>query len=311
MNGAARRGAVRRRRSRHALPPEAQRRRSARASRGIVRGPRREGDRGAARGRRGDDPAAAIHSARKDIKKIRSVLRLLRDELGEKTYGAENERYRDAGRTLSGSRDAEVKVETLDGAGGALRARDAERLGLGLERPAGARAPRGDRRRRDAAAIEAAVEALEAGREAAAERSLDRLLEALRPRPEAGYKGGRKAMAKVAADPDPELVHEWRKRTKDLWYDLRLIRRAWPELLAPTVERARARRPARRPPRPHRSRRGPGVAPEGRQQGEDGGADRAAPGGAARRALDLGARLYAEKPKAFGTRLHAYWAAWR
>ena len=60
-----------------------------------------------------DNPAAAIHSARKEIKKIRSVLRLARPELGEKTYAAENERYRDAGRTLSGSRDAEVKVETL------------------------------------------------------------------------------------------------------------------------------------------------------------------------------------------------------
>ena len=57
--------------------------------------------------------AAAIHGARKDLKKLRGLLRLVRDELGEKTFKAEDRRYRDAGRALSGSRDAEVKLETL------------------------------------------------------------------------------------------------------------------------------------------------------------------------------------------------------
>lgn len=57
--------------------------------------------------------AVAIHGARKDLKKLRGLLRLVRDELGEKTFKAENRRYRDAGRLLAGSRDAEVKLETL------------------------------------------------------------------------------------------------------------------------------------------------------------------------------------------------------
>ena len=50
----------------------------------------REGGRTAARAAgRGRSPSA-IHGARKDLKKLRAVLRLVRDELGEKTYRAEN-----------------------------------------------------------------------------------------------------------------------------------------------------------------------------------------------------------------------------
>ena len=60
-----------------------------------------------------DELAGAIHGARKDLKKLRGLLRLIRAELGKKTFKAENRRYRDAGRLLSGSRDAEVKLETL------------------------------------------------------------------------------------------------------------------------------------------------------------------------------------------------------
>jgi hypothetical protein len=70
------------------------------------------------------DPSACIHAARKDLKKLRAAIRLLRRELGDELYRAENERYREAGRALAPSRDAEVKVETLE----ALRERCAGRL---------------------------------------------------------------------------------------------------------------------------------------------------------------------------------------
>ena len=63
------------------------------------------------------DLAASIHRARKDLKKLRAVARLVRDGLGEKAFRAEDRRYRDAGRLLSSSRDAEVKLQTLIGLG--------------------------------------------------------------------------------------------------------------------------------------------------------------------------------------------------
>jgi hypothetical protein len=61
-----------------------------------------------------EDAATAIHEARKDLKKTRAVLRLVRDQLGKERYGRENARLREASRALSGSRDATVKADTLE-----------------------------------------------------------------------------------------------------------------------------------------------------------------------------------------------------
>src|SRR5690348_17534612 len=61
------------------------------------------------------DTAEAVHGARKDMKKLRTVLRLLRDALGKKRYRRANAHFRDAARALSASRDAEVKLQTLAG----------------------------------------------------------------------------------------------------------------------------------------------------------------------------------------------------
>ena len=47
------------------------------------------------------DPIEAVHEARKDMKKLRATLKLVRPLIGDKTYGRENARFRDAGRALS------------------------------------------------------------------------------------------------------------------------------------------------------------------------------------------------------------------
>ena len=264
----------------------------------------------------GDDLAEAIHSARKDIKKLRAVLRLVRDELGEDLFAAENERYRGAGRLLSGSRDAEVKLETLAG----LESRFGEEVPsasasgwrqlLEHERDEVAGAPEGG----TAAPIGAVRETVAAGRERIADWPLSgNSWDLLGPGLRASYGKGRKAMGAVLDDPDPARVHEWRKRCKDLWYQLRLIRKAWPELLGEAVDQTHALADllgdhhdltvlgedlAGRPAEVG-SRKALGALIERRQDellGE---------------ALELGARLYAEKPKAFSKRVEAYWSAWR
>ena len=56
----------------------------------------------------------AVHEARKSSKKARAVVRLVRDEIGEKRYRRENTTLRDAVRPLAPVRDAEVLVHTLD-----------------------------------------------------------------------------------------------------------------------------------------------------------------------------------------------------
>jgi hypothetical protein len=59
------------------------------------------------------DRDEAIHEARKNVKKIRGVLRLMRPELGE-IYRLENTHFRDIGRQLSQFRDAGAMIETFD-----------------------------------------------------------------------------------------------------------------------------------------------------------------------------------------------------
>jgi CHAD domain-containing protein len=62
----------------------------------------------------GDPGDEGIHEARKAFKRLRALLRLTRDQLGTDVRRRENAAFRDAGRRLSGARDARVLVETLD-----------------------------------------------------------------------------------------------------------------------------------------------------------------------------------------------------
>ena len=54
-----------------------------------------------------------VHAARKNFKRLRAVLRLIRFGIGTSAYQAENEAFRDAGRPLSEIRDAKVLMEAL------------------------------------------------------------------------------------------------------------------------------------------------------------------------------------------------------
>src|SRR3954453_7178467 len=72
------------------------------------------------RGETDSSPEEAIHEARKDMKKLRAVLRLARDELGDDVYRRENACFRDAARKLSGVRDADVMLATFKGVDGSF-----------------------------------------------------------------------------------------------------------------------------------------------------------------------------------------------
>jgi CHAD domain-containing protein len=234
--------------------------------------------------------------------------------LAKRLSGPENRRYRDAGRLLSGSRDAEVKLETLS----ALRERfdhlpkDTGERWQGMletERDELAAAMRGGAEGR----ISRAVEAIETGRDAIGQWRLQTDAWALlEPGLLGGYENGRKAMERALAGSSTENVHEWRKRAKDLWYQLRIVHDAWPELLGETVSQA------------HQLTDLLGDHHDLAVLAEDlGTRDDLGERGAFETAIEtrqaelleaalgIGARLYAEKPKAFRRRIKRYWLAWR
>src|SRR6185312_6387320 len=58
-------------------------------------------------------PEERVHEARKALKRVRALLRLLEDELGERAYERDRALVRDAGRSLARARDAAVLLSTL------------------------------------------------------------------------------------------------------------------------------------------------------------------------------------------------------
>jgi CHAD domain-containing protein len=71
---------------------------------------------------RPDDRAAAVHDARRSLKRLRAMLRLVRPALGETWFKQSNRQLADLGQRLSRSRDLDVMVVTVskleNGAGG-------------------------------------------------------------------------------------------------------------------------------------------------------------------------------------------------
>lgn len=259
-----------------------------------------------------DDPADAVHGVRKDLKKLRSALRMARRGLGSKLYHDQNETYRDAGRQLSGARDAEVKIETLDGvAGDSGDALPAEvvvrwRALLVAERDEAVRAM-------DARSLVEPAARIVSGREDLEERSLKLGRSDVLDAVTRSYARGRKAMKRAKADPVPENFHTWRKRAKDLWYQLRIIRKAWPDLLGEMVDRAHELADFLGDHHDlavlSEDLAGRDFAEADQEKIEEAISRRQEH--LAKKAFRLGQRLYAEKPGAFRTRMGSYWDAWR
>jgi CHAD domain-containing protein len=191
------------------------------------------------RGKADHGPDEAVHEARKDMKKLRAVLRLVRDELGDELYRSENVTFRDTARALSGVRDAQVLIETYDDV-----VRRAKRVPKGS-----ATAFRHELvRRREALEVDAG------GREEAAKRAIEVLREArgriadwpfesedfelVEPGLRRSYRRGRARFRAAADDPTVENLHEWRKRVKDLWYHQQLLEFVNPELMEPAADGA-------------------------------------------------------------------------
>jgi CHAD domain-containing protein len=167
------------------------------------------------------DAATAVHEARKDMKKLRSSLRLVRPVIGESVYQRSNERFREAARLLSEARDAEVLSEAVDEL--AQRFADDPPPG-GWDGVRGRLVPEVNVHELDRLR-EQAAKTIEAGRRDIETLSLPgEPADVLRPGLKRAYGRGRRRLGEAADDPADERLHELRKRVKDLWYHLRLLR---------------------------------------------------------------------------------------
>lgn len=263
------------------------------------------------RGEGDADVDEAVHDVRKRLKKSRSALRLGRYDLGDATRDAENEVLRQAGRRLSGARDAQVLLQTLVLFEDELSAPTYGAMRDLLEQR---REALGAQQRGVLDGTEAIADELDALRGRighwpladASFRSAGRGLRRI-------HKRGRCAMDVALADGSDEDWHEWRKRVKDLWYSLRILRPIARTQLAGMVDEADELSDVLG------DHNDLAVLLQAVEEHRDElGDDRAAELRAAvsrRRdrlrlaAVPLGKRLYAEAPRRFGSRVQAYWDA--
>jgi CHAD domain-containing protein len=166
-----------------------------------------------------DDLDDGVHDARKRLKRVRAVLRLVRDPIGEDRYREENARYRDIGRQLAPARDARV-------------ARDlhVEHLGPSERLEAELRAAR--QTVREPEVVGKVLRDLADGLGTVGSWPLegteaDLFADGLRRT----YRSGRRAMAAEEKSPSAEQRHEWRKAVKYHWHHLELVAEAWPAVI--------------------------------------------------------------------------------
>lgn len=267
------------------------------------------------RGQSGSTREEAVHEARKDMKKLRALLRLVRGELGDRVYSAENASFRDIARGLAGVRDADVMLATLTD----LEKRYGELPGAGRKlRPALVahrfRTSAGSLKPAASTAAEALGEALdrvdgwplEADGFEAFEEGLGRV-----------YRQGRRNFRAAQKRPSAEHMHEWRKRVKDLWYHVLLLQEGWKPVLSAladeahelsdrlgdehdlTVLREWAHRHTAELNGDDPVLRGFDVLLENRRRELQ------------EEAFEYGARLYADKPGVFVARLEDWWGSAR
>jgi CHAD domain-containing protein len=172
-----------------------------------------------------EDSARDVHEARKSLKKVRSALRLLRGVIPDDERRTTNTTCGDASASLSGARDAEVKLATLGRVTGDGPELDGgQRWRADLEAEAASR--RGNLRPESLAEVAAEIDNVARSFRG---RELPPSSEAIAGNVGRGYRRGRKAMKRAGKGDEPENFHVWRKRAKDLRYQLEFLEPGLPD----------------------------------------------------------------------------------
>ena len=251
-----------------------------------------------------------VHETRKHLKKARAALRLVSGEIERKVWKREDRCLAKVGQLISEVRDAEVRLETVrqlrEFARGKKRSfQETEEL-LAFE-------------------LDSFLAAFSEWPQEAEERlrqTLNRIREwpldeltckRLRENVQRTYKRGRKALKTAIKKTSIKNLHAFRKRAKELWYQLRILRPLAPAVfkelndelktigqylgqvhdLAFVAQRLASIGSARK----QGDRILKGLIDSRETELED-------------TALALGERFYAERPRQFARRVSQYFSAW-
>jgi CHAD domain-containing protein len=163
-----------------------------------------------------------VHEVRKHLKKLRAAMRLAIGQVGKNCHSREDRCVRKIGRLVSDLRDAQVRLQTFielrDQAAKALREERFPRTEelLLLERESFSAAFDGWQSR--------AIPQLERVKTRLMNWPLEELTwKQICDAVGKIYKRGQRGLAKTIDDSEAENFHAWRKRVKDIWYQLRIL----------------------------------------------------------------------------------------
>lgn len=172
--------------------------------------------------------ARRIHDARKRCKMLRALLLLTRSGLDAATRRADTKRWRDIAHSLGRARDAEVRLETFHSI--VSRPNSCRDLAAQLQ----AEAEAAGCITFDAAVVKRLIARINAGKRAWAKLPFSEhgwpLIETGLHR---SYREARTAFKAIRDDSPDDLLHEWRKRVKTIWYHTRLLVKVRPNKLKP------------------------------------------------------------------------------
>lgn len=270
-----------------------------------------------------------VHEARKRCKELRGLVRLVRPAM-EETYRFENGFFRDEARRLSHLRDAEVIIQAFDTIASSLSNPGVIRDRLEQQKKAIEQDDTSPRKklaqfRQNMAEARERVENWRLD-----DNSVAAVLSGLKKT----YRRGRKAMAVAWEKRSDEALHEWRKRVKYHWYHLCLLAPVWEPVLEALQNEAHhlsdllgddhdlavlsdsIREMNRNPSSDNQpADELPNDSSNDKQltqaKKEADSLIKTKRETLQREAFQLGARIFAEKPKQLPLRIEKYWTAWR
>jgi CHAD domain-containing protein len=185
----------------------------------------------------GFDRDVAIHEARQSFKRLRGLTRLASRQLGS-DFRSENCRWRDAGRLLSGSRDATVVLQCFDrlmaNSGDDWPRRDVQRLRSLIAGSVGRDGVDGGDTK-----LAEVLNLLDEGETTIGKRAWPGSKQALLAGFRRGQKRLRRGWRKASRHPEADALHSWRKRIKEQTAQLRVFRSVIPHAFRSRITEAK------------------------------------------------------------------------
>jgi CHAD domain-containing protein len=263
------------------------------------------------------DKLEAVHEVRKDIKQLRALLRLVRAAMPKSQYRCCSRVLRKAAGELGAARDAHVKVNALAELIKHYKKELPPRAFVNIKKVLAA----------DCEAEQSRLAAARAPRKVrkclvplCKDRDSFRLKRsgwaAIGPGIRRSYKCGRRAFELAHQSGKPPDFHEWRKRVKDLFYQIGLLEPIWPEQLGAAKAELKQLGEYLGDDHDLFLLTEPGEIKRWQKRAEA-EVDRLAEFVARRQwklrrlAMGVGSKFYREMPSVFCKRLAQYWTRWR